>query len=518
MKEYLVRVVLDLLTNRTTTIYGHTINIGRGVPQGDPLSPLLFILVLQPLSDAIAAYDGGGVTLPGDLLLKDLFYADDIGLLAESAAELQGLIQVCEEWALENGFTFSVEKTKVMILAGHIPTLLPTLILHDSPLEWVLEFRYLGFPLYASNKRRKKFIPLDLKSVYQVLAPMAGIVHHESLVCLPVIQRAQALVTMVEGKAMHNAQVADLDVKNINSYVNKSLKAITGLSDSTLLRCDLGVLPAELVVHRNALYYLWQLRHQAWFKASLPALAALEPLRRLTSMLLYYPSLRMDVLDSLDQTEWRKCVKLAVIERAESFYNTRDHQDRRLASLNPDEEYGFAYRGQRYTNNAYTTDMAQIALELRQHHLPMPRHLRPWDHHPCPLCSQPLSLNGHHLLQCHQLPPNLIEARASLIQRYSPDLSPIHFADRVLACHGAHLGKTDQDSSTDFLRSSLALGRKIARFVKSTLNARERLLSDRALAALFNPDSEEPPVTSLTVDGRLSSLGFLDDTDYSDGA
>ena len=87
-----------------------------------------------------------------------------------------------------------------------------------------------------------------------------------------------------------------------------------------------------------------------------------------------------------------------------------------------------------------------------------------------------------------------------------------------MACHGAHLGKTDQDSSTDFLRSSLALGRKIARFIKSTLNARERLLSDCALAALFNPDSEEPPVTSLTVDGRLSSLGFLDDTDYSDGA
>ena len=75
---------------------------------------------------------------------------------------------------------------------------------------------------------------------------MATAIHHESLVGLPVIQRVQALVVMVEGKAMHNAQVADLDVKHINSYINKVVKAITGLVDSTLLRCDLGILPAEL--------------------------------------------------------------------------------------------------------------------------------------------------------------------------------------------------------------------------------------------------------------------------------
>lgn len=399
VKEPLIHVVLDLLTNRTTIIYGHTIKIGRGVPQGDPLSPLLFILIMQPLSDALAQYQGGGITLPGDLLLKDLLYADDIGLLAESIEELQGMLQVCEKWALENGFTFSVGKSKVMILTGNTVPTLPTVFLHDSPLEWVQVFPYLGFPIYAFNKPRK-YLPLDLNATYQVLGPMATAVHHESLVGLPVIQRAHALVVMVEGKAMHNAQVADLDVKNINSYVNRGVKAITGLVDSTLLRCDLGILPAELVVHRNALYFLWHLRHQAWFKAYLPGLATLQPLGRLTSMLLYYPSLRIDVLDTLDYKSWRKRVKLAIIERAESFYNTSDYQASRLY---PHPDYYFAYRGQRYTTNSYTTDHAQIALELRQDRLPLPRHLRPWEHHPCPMCSEPRSLNGRHLLQCPAL-------------------------------------------------------------------------------------------------------------------
>ena len=135
------------------------------MPQGDPLSPFLFILIMQPLSDALAQYQGGGVTLPGDLLLKDLFYADDIGLLAESVEEIQGMLQVCEEWAMENGFTFSVGKSKVTLLTGNAMPNLPTVFLHDSPLEWVQMFRYLGFPIYASNKHRR-YLPLDLKAAY----------------------------------------------------------------------------------------------------------------------------------------------------------------------------------------------------------------------------------------------------------------------------------------------------------------------------------------------------------------
>jgi len=500
----LVLVVLDLLSNRTTTVYGHTIDISRGVPQGDPLSPLLFILVLQPLSDALAQHQGGGVTLPGDLSIKDLLYADDICLLAESEEELQALLCVCEEWAQITGFTFSVEKSKVMVLAGHPLATPPCFFLHGSPLEWVQVFRYLGYPIYAFNKRQHH-LPLDLKSVYQVLGPMASVIHHESLVDLPVIQRARAFVVMVEGKAMHNAQVGALDTKSVNNYVNKGLRAITGLTDSTLLRCDLGVLPAELVVHRNALYFLWHLRHRSWFKAYLPLLTHLEPLQRLTSMLLFYPCLRVDVLDHSSYPVWRERVKLAIIERAESFYSTKDCDNYRLY---PQERYEFEYRGQRYLNNPLTTNISQVALELRQDRLPLPKRLRPWEHHDCPLCLAPRSLNGRHLLQCAQLPANLTEARSDLIARYYPDLPLAGFAEGVVGCFGAH--KADRGESVDFLRESLALGRKIARFAKSRLSAEEPVLSARALANLFDPDSASEVYE--VVGGQLGSFSALDDS------
>ena len=147
---------------------------------------------------------------------------------------------------------------------------MPDILLYDQPLEWVTEFRYLGFPVFANNKFHK-YLPLDLTAVYQVVEPMKSILYPESSPELPVIQRAQAFCAMVEGKSMHNAQVADLDTKRIDRYINKGLRRTTGLRDSVFLRCDLGILPAELIVHRNAMYYLWHLRRRARFHAYLPA-------------------------------------------------------------------------------------------------------------------------------------------------------------------------------------------------------------------------------------------------------
>ena len=178
VREELVRVVADLLWNRTTVIYGNTINIGRGVPQGDPLSPLLFILMLQPLSDALATLPCGGASLPGGLTLKDLLYADDIALLAESPEDLNAMLHVCEQWATESGFIFSVEKSKVMVLAGRNPQQMPIVDMYGEALEWVKVFQYLGFPIYANNKR-PKYLPLDLTSVFQVVGPMASVLRPE---------------------------------------------------------------------------------------------------------------------------------------------------------------------------------------------------------------------------------------------------------------------------------------------------------------------------------------------------
>jgi len=59
VKEGIVRTVADLLPHRTTTVHGSTVSVGRGVPQGDPLSPLLFVAVMQPAYEWCACLDPG---------------------------------------------------------------------------------------------------------------------------------------------------------------------------------------------------------------------------------------------------------------------------------------------------------------------------------------------------------------------------------------------------------------------------------------------------------------------------
>ena len=60
------------------------------VRQGDVLSPLLFNLVLDFILRNLDHTDGG-ITCKGMKKLKDLDYADDICLLAESYEEMQRL-------------------------------------------------------------------------------------------------------------------------------------------------------------------------------------------------------------------------------------------------------------------------------------------------------------------------------------------------------------------------------------------------------------------------------------------
>ena len=507
VREELVRVVTDLLWNRTTVIYGNVINIGRGVPQGDPLSPLLFILMLQPLSDALAALPSGGASLPGGLTLKDLLYADDIALLAETPEALCAMLHVCQQWATETGFIFSVEKSKVMVLAGPKPCQLPIMALYGEALEWVDKFQYLGFPIYANNKQ-PKYLPLDLSSVFQVVGPMTSVLRPVSAPELPLIQRAQAFFTMVEGKALHNAHVADMDVKKVDTYVNKGLRLITGLIDSTHLRCDLGLLPSELIVHRNAMYYLWHLRRRAWFRQYLPSLAHLQPVARLTSMILRYKELQLRDIDRLQYHQWREAVKTAVLHRAETYYNTKDYSD---YTLFPKSSYSFQYLGQDYLKNIYTTQLAQTAMELRHDRLcGVPS---PWDHHPCVYCNLPCSLNGRHLLQCPCLPANLVEQRAQLLAEFYPDMSLSRFAQATVACVGAH-EETLTNRQLDFLRKSLALGRKIMRHARQAVRlaveadgeAEEDSLN--GLSELFQEEvaAEEEGVGSFPLVCSLQSL------------
>jgi hypothetical protein len=99
---------LDVHTVITADGGDTTIRLRRGVKQGDPMSPLLFTAVLEPLLLALESQPG--FTINEDLAVSSLAFADDLVLLAESPDQAGRQLLAVEEYF--SGLGMSISATK----------------------------------------------------------------------------------------------------------------------------------------------------------------------------------------------------------------------------------------------------------------------------------------------------------------------------------------------------------------------------------------------------------------------
>ncbi|UYV80363.1 hypothetical protein LAZ67_18002691 [Cordylochernes scorpioides] len=129
------------------------IKIHSGVLQGEPLSPLLFILFM---TDLIKMYDNSDLTsvyLPefGDVHL--LMYADDIAIIGESRVNLQKKINLLKEYLGVNEMTLNESKSKIMVFRnGGKPSREDRWYWNGKPLMVTGRYIYLGYPLVSTTK------------------------------------------------------------------------------------------------------------------------------------------------------------------------------------------------------------------------------------------------------------------------------------------------------------------------------------------------------------------------------
>lgn len=150
INEKYINILKTIYNNSTSRVKldraGEIIHIKRGVRQGDPISPKLFIAVLQNVMEKLP-WSNRGINMNGNFL-SHLRFADDIILFSENPQQLNKMVNDLNQASTKVGLEINLEKTKIMTNRSVTP-----ILINNTPLEFVTKYIYLGKQISFSKER-----------------------------------------------------------------------------------------------------------------------------------------------------------------------------------------------------------------------------------------------------------------------------------------------------------------------------------------------------------------------------
>ncbi len=146
---YLVRILIFWYSHQTMMVrWGNVISdpftVSNGIHQGDILSPYLFNVYMDDLSNELNAYNIGCVS--GNIIINHLMYADDLVLLCPYSKGLATLLKICARYGIANDILYNSKKSALLFMSTKDDTnlVLPIFWLDDEVLPVVEVTKYLG--------------------------------------------------------------------------------------------------------------------------------------------------------------------------------------------------------------------------------------------------------------------------------------------------------------------------------------------------------------------------------------
>lgn len=136
---------------------GHRIRHSHGLHQGDPLSPLLFVIVMEVLNELIAEADRRGVLtpLPGNVIkFRASVYTDDLVVfLAPISQDFSCIREILQLFAGASGLQTNLDKCQVTPIRCSDEDVAAVQQVFPRQIQQ-FPCTYLGAPLSLSRLRR----------------------------------------------------------------------------------------------------------------------------------------------------------------------------------------------------------------------------------------------------------------------------------------------------------------------------------------------------------------------------
>jgi hypothetical protein len=318
-----IRALARMLETRQLKLFDALIQLQVGTVQGSPVSPLLFILFINPMIERLKAL-GRGINLLSDHhaaehLISCLLFADDTCLVAENLSDLRAMIEVCRVWAADFGMKFNGSKSELIQLAGKIPRSRVPVKIDGDRIPWVKEVKYLGV-LIQQGRRKRHPAPLAKmwKSYHRIKEALS------SRLPIPLKSQLLLLKTDLLAIALYPSAVVQMDYNTIDRFINRALYRITGCqlryTSATFLRSELGFPSSRFLADFRSLSYYHHLTQETWFRHLLPNFQGVYPLERIKDMAKVY-KVDLSSAKEMGRDAWKEYVKRQIMLAAEASIN-----------------------------------------------------------------------------------------------------------------------------------------------------------------------------------------------------